>query len=130
VYTKIEGDRIDITVKSPLPKVGVRIGMPEYNLSLNPYLAWSSEKTETPNGDQTDDALLYGMAVVWRWRFLSANAKYHYQDMLDSDESFHAFRLRNEIYFSRRLGITTRFEYAEHAMSKDMSFLIGPTFVF
>ncbi len=130
VYNKIEGDNIDITVTTPLPKLGVRIRVPEYGLSLNPYIAWAAEKIETPHGDQEDDALLYGLTVGWHWRFLGATVKYYYQDVLDSDESYHTFRVRNEVYLSKRLGIATRFEYMEHATSKDLSFLIGPAFVF
>ena len=130
VYNKIEGDNIDITVTSPLPKVGVRIGVPEYGLTLNPYLSWSAQKIETPFGDQTDDALLYRLTVGWRWRFLGATVKYYYQDVLDSSESYHVFRLRSEVYLSKRLGIATRFEYMERSTSEDISFLIGPAFVF
>jgi hypothetical protein len=130
IYNKTEGERTDITVTTPIPKLGLQIGVPEYGLSLNPYVAWAAEKVETPRGDQTNDALLYGMTVGWRWRLLGATVQYYYQDVLDSGESFHTFRLLNNINLSKRLGIMTRFEYMEHPMSKDMVFLIGPTFAF
>jgi hypothetical protein len=112
-------------------------------MSINPYIAWASESIETtlqiPTGQgppverqekTTDDALLYGLTVGWHWRFLGVTTKYYYQDVLDADDAYHTFRLRGNLYLSKRFGITARFEYMEHASSEDISFLIGPAFVF
>lgn len=130
VYHKIDTGQTEITIKAPLPKLGLRIGAPEWGMYFNPYLAWTSEDIETTYGDRTDDAMLYGLTVGWHWRFLGAYVKYYYQDVRGSDESYHVARLRGNLFLSQRFGITTRFEYMEHSTSDDISFLIGPAIVF
>ncbi|MDY0094338.1 MAG: hypothetical protein RBT80_16720 [Candidatus Vecturithrix sp.] len=130
IYHTIETKLNDITVKTPLPKLGVRIGLPEWGMYLNPYIGWTSEEIETTYGDRTDDAVLYGLTIGWNWRFLGAYLKYYYQDVLDSDDVYHVARFRGNLFLTRRFGITTRFEYMEHSTSDDISFLIGPAVAF
>lgn len=130
IYHTIDTDLNEITVNTPLPKLGVRIGLPEWGMYLNPYIGWTSEKIETTYSDRTDDAMLYGLTVGWNWRFLGAYLKYYYQDVLDSDDAYHVARFRGNLFLTRRFGITTRFEYMEHSTSDDISFLIGPAIVF
>ncbi|GAK56966.1 hypothetical protein U27_03930 [Candidatus Vecturithrix granuli] len=130
IYHTIDTDLNEITVKTPLPKLGVRIGLPEWGMYLNPYIGWTSEKIETTYSDRTDDALLYGLTIGWNWRFLGAYLKYYYQDVLESDDAYHVARFRGNLFLTRRFGITTRFEYMEHSTSDDISFLIGPAVAF
>jgi hypothetical protein len=130
IYHKIDLDQMEITVKTPLPKIGVRIGVPEWGMSFNPYLAWTSEKIETTRGDRTDEALLYGLTINWHWRFLGADAKYYYQDVHGKDKGYNVFRLDGNMFFSKHFGITARVDYMEHSTTDDLSFLIGPAFVF
>lgn len=130
IYHKIKTKQIKITVQTPLPKVGLRINLPEWGMYLNPYLSWTSEKIETTYGDRTDDAMLYGMTVGWHWRFLGAYVKYYYQDVLDSSKGYNVLRLRGNLFLSQKLGVTAAFEYMEHSTTDDVSFLIGPAFVF
>jgi hypothetical protein len=122
VYNKIETESTEIKVTTPLPKLGLRIGIPERGMYLNPYIAWASEDIETtiqvpamqgppagpPTGpptmverqiDETEEALLYGLTVGWHWRFLGATAKYYYQDVRFSSDSYHVFRIRSHMFF-------------------------------
>ncbi len=130
LYHEIDTEGTKVTVKAPLPKVGLRIGVPELGMYLNPYIAWVSEDIETTHGDRTDEAMLYGLTVGWHWRFLGLTAKYYYQDVTDSDKSYHVARLRGNVFLTQRFGITARAEYMEHSTSDDISFMIGPAIVF
>ena len=152
VYNKIETESVEIKVKTPLPKIGLRIGIPEHGMYLNPYIAWASEDVETtfqmpamqwppgpPMGPptmvetrikETDEALLYGLTAGWHWRFLGATVKYYYQDVRGSSDSYHVFRIRSHMFFSKNFGVVARFEYMEHSMSEDISFLVGPAIAF
>lgn len=130
MYHKIEMDQMEITVKTPLPKIGVRIGVPELGLSLNPYLAYTSEDINTTRGDRTDEALIYGLSLNWRWRFLGADAKYYYQDIRGNNKSYNVFRLDGNLFFTKHVGIVARVDYMEHSTTDDLSFLIGPAFMF
>jgi hypothetical protein len=149
VYNKIDLESTEITVKAPLPKIGLRIGIPEYGMYLNPYLAWTSEDIETtlqmpamqwpPGGpppivetriEETEEALLYGLTAGWHWRFLGATAKYYYQDVRGSSDSYHVFRIRSHMFFSKNFGVVARFEYMEQSMTENISFLVGPALIF
>ena len=130
LYHKIDADSTEITINAPLPKLGLRIDASEWGMYLNPYVSWISEDIDTTYGDRTDEGFLYGLTVGWRWRFLSAYAKYYYHNVTDSSESYNVARLRGNIFLTKKIGITTRFEYMEHSTSDDISFLIGPAFVF
>jgi hypothetical protein len=130
IYHKIDADNIEITVRTPIPKLGLWIRVPEWGLHFNPYLAWTSEKIETTYGDRTDEALIYGLSIGWHWRFLGADAKYYYQDVRGKDKGYNVFRLDGNVFLSKHFGITARVDYMEHSTTDDLSFLIGPAFVF
>jgi hypothetical protein len=130
MYHKIDMAQMKITVKTPLPKIGVRIGVPELGISLNPYLAYTSEEINTTRGDRTDEAVIYGLSVNWRWRFLGADAKYYYQDVRGSDDGYNVFRLDGSLFFTKTFGLVARVDYMEHSTTDDLSFLIGPAFMF
>lgn len=130
VYHKIEMDENEVVVKTPLPKLGLRIDAPEWNMYLNPYVCWTAEKVETTHSESTDESMLYGLTVGWRWRMMSAYAKYYYQDVLDSDKTYNVARFRYNFFLSKTFGIASRLEYMEHSTSDDISFLIGPAFTF
>ena len=130
LYHKISPPNESITVNVPMAKAGLMINIPEWRLSLNPYLGYAWERIETQRGDRDNDSCLYGITVGWRWRMLAASVQYYYQDSQEADEDYETVRARIHGMVNERWGAVVRFDYMEHATSNDRSVLFGPVFVF
>ncbi|NCC51273.1 MAG: hypothetical protein EOM20_08670 [Spartobacteria bacterium] len=130
LYHKIKPSNQDITVSVPMVKAGPLVNIPEWNLSINPYIGYAWERIDTAHGDQDNDSYMYGITVGWRWRMLAATVKYYYQDSQESDDDYHTVRARTYGMFNEHWGAVIRFDYMEHSTSDDTSVLAGPVFVF
>lgn len=130
LYHEISPRGEDITISVPMLKAGPYFSIFDHGITLNPYLGYSWEEIETSRTDSNSEYILYGLTMSWRKRMFGATAKYYYQDNRDGDEDYRTFRARAHIMATRKLGVTFRFDYMEHATSDDTSFLAGPVFVF
>jgi len=131
LYHGIRTARGDIVVQAPMVKTGPVLRAPALNLTLNPYIGYSWERTEAPRADATEDgAYLYGLTLNWRWRMLEAGVNYYLQDSRDTDEQFHVLRARLIGMVNRRWGLCARVDYAEHRATDDFSILAGPIVLF
>ena len=130
LYHKIEPENEDITVNVPMVKAGPLFNIPEWHLTVNPYVGYAWERVETQRADVDNDSYLYGITVGWRWRMLAATAKYYYQDSRESDDDYQTVRARAHCMFNDHWGAVIRFDYMEHVTSDDTSVLLGPVYVF
>jgi len=130
LYHKIEPENEDITVNVPMVKAGPLINVPEWNLTVNPYVGYAWERVETQRADVDNDSYLYGLTVGWRWRMLAATVKYYYQDSQEADDDYQTVRARAHCMFDAHWGAVVRFDYMEHSTSDDTSILFGPVYVF
>jgi hypothetical protein len=130
LYHKIEPENEDITVNVPMVKAGPLFNIPEWHLTVNPYVGYAWERVETQRADVENDSYLYGITVGWRWRMLAATAKYYYQDSQESDDDYQTIRARAHCMFNDHWGAVIRFDYMEHVTSDDTSVLVGPVYVF
>ncbi|MFH0953635.1 MAG: hypothetical protein V1873_04830 [Verrucomicrobiota bacterium] len=137
LYHEIRPEDVRITVTDPMVKAGLRLKLPKWHLSLNPYLGYAWERVEveidTPMGtqdvDSDNDSWLYGLTLGYRWRMLEGGVNYYYQDSQDLDEDFQVVRARLNFFFTRKWGIGARIDYAEHQTADDFSVLVGPVWV-
>lgn len=130
LYHKIEPANEDITVNVPMVKAGPLFNIPEWNLSVNPYVGYAWERVDTQHGDQDNNSYLYGITVGWRWRMVAATVKYYYQDSQEADEDYQTVRARAHCMFNEHWGAVVRFDYMEHLTSDDTSVLVGAMYVF
>ena len=130
LYHKIEPPNEDITVNVPMVKAGPLVNIPEWHMSVNPYVGYAWERIETQHADQDNDSYLYGITVGWRRHMLAATVKYYYQDSQEADEDYQTVRARAHGMFNDDWGAVVRFDYMEHATSDDTSVLFGPVYIF
>lgn len=130
LYHKIEPANENITVNVPMVKAGPLINIPEWHLSVNPYMGHAWERVETRRADRDNDSCLYGITVGWRRRMLAATVKYYYQDSREADEDYQTVRARAHCMLNEHWGAVVRFDYMEHVTSDDTSILFGPVYVF
>jgi hypothetical protein len=130
LYHKIDPPNEDIEVNVPLVKAGPLLRARRWGLALNPYLGYAWERVDTRHADVDNDSMLYGVTLDWRWRMLSLNVKYYYQDSRDTDEGYNTVHARFGVGAGRRWGAVARLDYMEHVTTDDTSVLIGPVFVF
>jgi len=130
LYHKIEPENEDITVNVPMVKAGPFVHIPEWHLTVNPYVGYAWERVETQRADVDNDSYLYGLTVGWRWRMLGATVKYYYQDSQEAEDDYQTVRARAHGMFNDHWGAIVRFDYMEHVTSDDTSILLGPVYVF
>lgn len=130
LYHKIEPEDEDITVNVPMVKAGPLLNIPEWNLTVNPYVGYAWERVETQRTDVDNDSCLYGLTVGWRWRMLAATVKYYYQDSREADDDYQTVRARAHCMFNDHWGAVIRFDHMQHVTSDDTSVLLGPVYVF
>lgn len=138
LWHDLDGRTADILVSEPIAKAGLMFRIPNWHLSLNPYLGygWQSVETTvtTPAGSMEDTehtgSVIYGLMASWRWRMLAAYAKYYLEDNPDRDEQYHVVRLWGTAMLWRHAGLLARFEYSEQVGSTDTSAMFGPVFYY
>jgi hypothetical protein len=138
LWHTIDGDVAEVTITEPLAKLGVLFRIPEWHLSINPYvgMGWQTvdSTVTTPHGTseytEHTTSILYGVTSYWRWRMFYANIKYYIDDNQDRDEQYNVLRVWGTAMLSDSIGILTRCEYAEQSGSTDTSALVGPVFIF
>ena len=130
LYHEIKPDNEDIKVQAPMLKAGPVIRIKPWGITFNPYLGYVWERIETSRGDLSNDALLYGLSVDWRWRMMNLNVKYYYEDSRDGYESYNAVRARFVTGLTRHWGMTVRYDYMEQMAADNSSLMIGPVYVF
>lgn len=130
LYHKIEPEDEDITVNVPMLKAGPLINIPEWNLTLNPYIGYAWERVETQRADVDNDSYMYGLTVGWRRRMMAATVKYYYQDSREAGDDYQTVRARAHCMFNEHWGAVIRFDYMQHVTSDDTSVLLGPVYVF
>ena len=129
-YHKIKPSKEDIEVQVPMLKVGTLIRIKPWGITLNPYLGYAWERIETRQANISNDSLLYGLSVDWRWRMVNLNVKYYYQDSRDGYESYRAVRARCVVGLNRHWGVAMRYDYMEQMAADNSSLMIGPVYVF
>jgi len=130
LYHKIKPENENITVSVPMLKAGPLLNIPEWHLTVNPYIGYAWERVQTQRADLDNDSYLYGVTVGWRWRMLAATVKYYYQDSQEADDDYQTVRARAYCMFDAHWGAVVRFDYMEHSTSDDTSVLFGPVYVF
>jgi hypothetical protein len=138
LYHKIETPGPEITVNDPMVKAGPVFRIPDWHLSLNPYVGYAWEVVDTSfnsphasfHTEQNNESMLYGLTLGWRWRMFEAGINYYYQDSLELEDNFNVLRARLIGMVTRDWGLSARVDYSEHSTSKDRSFLVGPVFLF
>lgn len=130
LYHKIKPENEDIRVNTPMVKTGPRFKIPALHMSLNPYLGYAWERIDTQHGDLDNNSILYGLTANLHWRMIEGAVNYYYQDSQDIEEDFQVLRGRLSVFVNRTWGISTRVDYMQHQTTDDLSFLIGPVFVF
>ncbi|MGD9873130.1 MAG: hypothetical protein AB7T27_02560 [Kiritimatiellia bacterium] len=147
LWHRIETDSreadLDVDVSAPMLKAGALVRIKPLNITLNPYLGYSWESSQTegtvqagPLGempvDEEEDteSVLYGLTFKWHWRMAYLKLKYYLEDNQDLDRQFHVARGETVFMASKDVGFTVRVDYMEHTTSDDLSVLIGPAFVF
>ena len=60
---------------------------------------------------------------------IRVTAKYYLEENLDRNERYNVVRVRSSCFMTEHVGIALRFEYMEHSMVNNTSFLFGP-FIF
>ncbi|OPZ25848.1 MAG: hypothetical protein BWZ02_02275 [Lentisphaerae bacterium ADurb.BinA184] len=130
MYHKIEPANEEIQIHVPMVKAGALVRIKPWGVTLNPYLGYAWERTDTLRSRVDNDSLLYGLTVDWRWRMLNLNVKYYYQDSLEDCDDTHTVRARFVVAFNRHWGAVARFDYMEHATGDDTSIMFGPVCVF
>ncbi|MDZ4197702.1 MAG: hypothetical protein U1E27_00290 [Kiritimatiellia bacterium] len=131
LYHGINTAHGDITVQVPMVKTGPFFRLPSLNLTMNPYIGYGWERTDTPRGGASEDGTtLYGLTLNWRWRMLEAGVNYYYMDNRDTGEGYHVIRARVIGMLNPRWGLTGRVDYAEHSTTDDFSILAGPVLLF
>ncbi len=130
LYHTIEPAHEDITVNVPMVKAGPLVKVPEWNLTLNPYVGYAWERVETQHANVDNNSTLYGLTIGWRWRMLAATLKYYYQDSREADDDYETVRARAHCMFNGHWGAIVRIDYMEHVTSDDTSVLLGPVYVF
>lgn len=130
LYHKIKPAEEEITVTVPMLKTGPMINIPEWHLSINPYVGYAWERIETRRADVDNDSYLYGINIGWRWRMLGATIQYYYQDSREAEDDYQTLRARAHAMVNPHWGVTVRLDYMEHATSDDTSVQFGPVYVF
>lgn len=130
LYHKIESAHADIRVTVPMVKTGPMINIPEWNLSLNPYVGYAWERVETPRAEVKNDSTLYGINIGWRWRMMGATLRYYYQDSREDRDNYHTLRVRANTMINRNWGVSLRMDYMEKFNNENTSIQFGPIYVF
>jgi hypothetical protein len=130
LYHKIKPNNEEITVSVPMVKAGPLLNIPEWYLTVNPYIGYAWERVDTQRANVDNDSYLYGITVGWRWRMLGATVKYYYQDSQEAEDDYQTVRARAHGMLNEHWGAVIRFDYMEHMTSNDTSVLFGPVYVF
>jgi len=118
-----------ITVSAPLLKAGI-VWRPRHGLSVNPYVALSSERVDTGAALSEYDSMLYGVTVNHRWRMLQTTFKYYLENNDDLGELLHTVRVRMTLAFRESFALFLRAEHMEHSLTTDDGMVVGAAFVF
>ena len=70
------------------------------------------------------------LQVLLRKRMIHVTAKYYLEDNLDRNERYNVVRVRSSCFMTEHVGIALWFEYMEHSMADNTSFLFGPALIF
>lgn len=130
LYHKIKPDNEDIEVQVPMLKAGPLIRINPWGITFNPYLGYAWERIETRQASVSNDSMVYGLTIDWRWRMVNLNVKYYYQDSRDDYESDSALRARFVVGLNRHWGVAMRYDYMEQMTGDNSSLMIGPVYVF
>jgi len=118
-YHRIKGQYTTVTVTEPIAKLGLRFNLKGLRLVWNPYISYAWDRTDVAirNGAMavdtkaSNDSLIYGTNLRWRWRMIQSELRYSYKDSLVGKKNAHAFGLQTSVFFNAWSGISANFNY-------------------
>ena len=137
-YHRIKGQYTTVTVTEPIAKLGLRFNLKGLRLVWNPYISYAWDRTDVAirNGAMavdtkaSNDSLIYGTNLRWRWRMIQSELRYSYKDSLVGKKNAHAFGLQTSVFFNAWSGISANFNYRNGVVCRERSFMVGPVFAF
>ena len=137
-YHKIKGQYTTVTVNEPMLKLGLRFNLKGLRLVWNPYVSYSWDRSDVAirNGatavdtSSSNDSLIYGTALKWRWRMIQSEIKYSYKDSLVGKKGLNSLNLQTGVFFNEWAGFSANFNYKDGIVCKEKSFMAGPIFAF
>jgi hypothetical protein len=126
----VEIPGINIHVNEPLVRAGPLVRIPEWHMSVNPYVGYAHLAVHTTYGYDAWDTGVYGILGRWDWRMLHFMAQYYLQDNPAERQVYQVFRARLMTFFTEEWGFMARVEHMRQFTSKDTSLLLGPVYLF